>query len=169
MLRFALALLVQAPPVDLNDLPSDVRRPSSNYFQHYAMQPACIDSELDRLRSETRALLPKLDAEQVWGLALTALCGSSRASRRYLLRHAPELISLEVYPTDEYGGTTRSLVRRERAPIMIHGAAWAVEVHLHSNDRVTFGFNSGGPCGGSFELRESGGSWLLVGVSQACD
>jgi hypothetical protein len=165
MILVALMLVVQAPPVDLDRLSPDAQKPAKSYYQHHMMQPTCIPAELDRLRAETIALTGA--ESSAWDVAQTMLCGIDSTSRRYLMSHMPKQVLSEVYPADDYGGVAIRSISRAQVE-MLQGLAWETTVSRDS-DKLTYSYDRGGVCSGSFSLRHTGGAWLLVGVSEACD
>lgn len=166
MFFVVLMLFGQAPPIDLGGIHPDATKPIANYYHGQDMKPACSSPELERLRIETTNIMSN-GGDAAWALAYTMLCGTSVASKHFLNRHIPDRVLLEVYPEDADGGVSQRLV--ERAQVQpIQGLAWSVSVY-GKHDELIYGYNSDELCGGSFKLRNSKGTWLLVGITEACD
>ncbi len=163
---FVIALL--APPIDLTKLPTAARKPVSNYYQKYEMQPVCSESEIARVQGETSKLAKLNNAKQAWSLAFTIFCGNSKASKNYIRRHTPKRILVTEYPGKSDNDVSQVLEHRESFP-MLMGSAWEARVESVSNNKLLYSYNAGGVCSGGFELRYVKGNWLVVKSTEACD
>jgi hypothetical protein len=157
--------LADAPPIRLSAVGADRLEPSSNHYHHDMMFASCSDWEVDRLGDATRALVPGPEGDAAWALALTLMCGTSPASRRYARDHTPRQVHAFDQMEDDYGSD--HFVTREQA-LAGPFAGWDTGVVL-DHGRLHYGYNSGGVCGAGFALRRVGGTWLLVSVSEFCD
>jgi hypothetical protein len=168
MIALLLASALAFPAIDLSKLDEGVRKPARNFYQHTPMAPACSPGEVTRLEVETRKAVGDDTATQAWRLAFTVLCGSSRASRRYLLRHTPERFMAQVFPSAKASNDVDREWRPRRDAAFRRGYAWDARVERKGRD-FNVDFHSDEMCAGGFTLRQVGGIWWFVETYDACD
>jgi len=159
----ALILICIANTSLASDIPEPIHNPHTNEI----LISACTDAEILRLKKDTLAAANTRRPDQSWALAFTMLCGTGKASQRFIVRHTPALVATESYGTGDEVGPTYTL-RPRSSVTLLKKHAFGVQVQSIDSD-IMFWYRPAGVCTGGFRLRYTSSTWLVVAVGTACD
>lgn len=129
-------------------------------------QAACSASGLQILKQTISDLTSKKEFDGAWQVVHTMLCGKGRKAEQFMMQHMPKRIASTDYQTGDMH-EVKGYIKRSPT-VLLKQQAWGVDAQ-RDGEFIRVSYLPNEACAGSFVLRSSGESWLLLAIGGACD
>ena len=140
--------------------------PDTIDFYGTTAENGCLAKSLAQLRESTYAAAGEHNPALAWSLVQAVVCGKSRKTNKFLLRHMPRKLQTTSFATGNLK-ESYSLVNRSNASFF-GGRAWGVTVESGATT-LSVNAQTNEACVGSVTLTHYLQSWLITAYSDACD